>query len=353
MKPVTEGFGPWFAAQTKLSLASILLGAGGLAVILLGSAFLLVSEGLTPYEELLQTTRSARQSSLLLIGTIMGIAGIAVGFGVYKRMPTKPARETAISGAALGIQALFFAGVYQFLRTGDKFDLLIRNNFNFDVLSGFMGDFVDGAKNTVLLAFSAQALGMALGLLLALLVLSQRQVVRAPARVYINIFRGTPLLWQISFFYFGIVLGARLPIGEYTAAILILGLNAGAYTAEIFRAGIQSLERGQMEASRSLGMSYLQAMRYAILPQAVRRVIPPLTNEFIILLKDTSLVIFIGLVADQRELFAIGRDLYGETFNATPYLATAAGYLAITLPMIRVVTLLEKKLRSGLAGIVG
>jgi ABC-type amino acid transport system permease subunit len=133
--------------------------------------------------------------------------------------------------------------------------------------------------------------------------------------------------------------------------MLILGLNAAAYSAEIFRAGIQSIERGQIEAARSLGMSYLQAMRYVILPQAFRRVIPPLTNEFVILIKDTSLVFFLGVTAGQRELFAVGRDAYAETFNATPYIGTVLGYLAITLPMIRAVTWLERKLRSGLVGV--
>ena len=147
-------------------------------------------------------------------------------------------------------------------------------------------------------------------------------------------------------------LGLR-DLGPFEVGALILGLNAGAYTAEIFRAGIQSLERGQMEAARSLGMSYGKAMRYVILPQAFRRVIPPLTNEFIILIKDTSLIVILGLTSGQRELFAVGRDLYSETFNATPYIASAIGYLAVTLPMIRYVTSLEKRLRSGLTGIVG
>jgi polar amino acid transport system permease protein len=196
-------------------------------------------------------------------------------------------------------------------------------------------------------------LGIALGLLLSLLALSNRRVTRAPARVYINFVRGTPLLWQLQFGFFGIVLGLQLELSTYNVAILILALNAGGYTAEVFRAGIQSLERGQIEAARSLGMSYFQAMRYAIIPQAVRRVIPPLMNEFVILIKDTSLVALLGLTTYQRELMTVGRDAYSETFNATPFLATAAGYLIVTLPMIRFVTWLEKRLRSGLVGVTG
>ncbi|MDQ3941395.1 MAG: ABC transporter permease subunit, partial [Actinomycetota bacterium] len=101
------------------------------------------------------------------------------------------------------------------------------------------------------------------------------------------------------------------------------------------------------------GMSYLQSMRYVVLPQAIRRVIPPLTNEFIILIKDTSLIFILGLTAAQRELFGIARDAYSETFNATPYIGAVLGYLAVCLPMIRIVTWLEKKMRSGLTGIIG
>ena len=192
---------------------------------------------------------------------------------------------------------------------------------------------------------------MVLGLVLAVFAISNRRVVRAPARVYINFFRGTPLLWQLQFFFFGLVLGLRLGLTAYQTAILVLGLNAGAYTAEIFRAGIQSIERGQFEAARSLGMGYLQALRYVVIPQGFRRVIPPLTNEFVILIKDTSLVAVLGLTFAQQELMATSRDIYNQTFNATPYLAAAAGYLAITLPLIRAVNWLEKRLRSGLTGI--
>jgi polar amino acid transport system permease protein len=178
-------------------------------------------------------------------------------------------------------------------------------------------------------------------------------VVRAPARVYINFFRGTPLIWQISFFGIGIVPALRLPISMYTVAILVLGLNLAAYSAEVYRSGIQSLERGQLEASRSLGLSYGQSMRYVVVPQAVRRVIPPLLNEFVILIKDTALVSVLGLTLAQRELLGMGRSLYSQSFDATAWLGAAAGYLIITLPLIRVVTVVEKRMRSGLSSVTG
>jgi polar amino acid transport system permease protein len=329
------------------------LGAIGIALALGGTIALVVTRGLTPYERLLETIASKAMTANLWAAVVFGLAAAGVGYATFRVMPTKPAREAAVSGAALGVQAALLGAFLLWFREGENFDLFIRQNFRFDRLAGFGDAFLNGAKNTVILAALGEAIGIALGVFFALLILSNRVVVRAPARTYINFFRGTPLVWQLSFIYFGMVLGMRLPIDVYQTAILVLGLNAAAYSAEIFRAGIQSIERGQMEAARSLGMSYLQAMRYVILPQAVRRVIPPLTNEFIILIKDTSLVFVLGVTAAQRELFAVGRDAYSELFNATLYLGSVIGYLAITLPMIRVVTALERKLRSGLAGVVG
>jgi ABC-type amino acid transport system permease subunit len=186
-----------------------------------------------------------------------------------------------------------------------------------------------------------------------MLSLSAKRAVRAPARVYINFFRGTPLIWQLAFFYFGISLGLGLNFSSYTVALMVFALNTGAYAAEVFRAGIQSIERGQLEAARGLGLSYLQSMRYVVVPQAVRRVIPPLMNEFVILIKDTALVVVLGLTLGQRELFSVGQDGYSATFNATFLVLTAIGYLLVTLPLIRVVTALERRLRSGLVGIAG
>ena len=133
----------------------------------------------------------------------------------------------------------------------------------------------------------------------------------------------------------------------------MFSLNTGAYASEVFRAGIQSIERGQMEAARGLGFSYLEAMRFAIVPQAVRRVIPPLLNEFVILIKDTALVVVLGLLASQYELYVTAQNGYSATFNATFFIATAIGYLVITLPLIGAVNAVERRLRSGLVGIAG
>ena len=287
----------------------------------------------------------------LIVG---GIAAIAIGWTTYKRMDTIRRREQAVTGAIVGVISVGIAAVLLLFRDGRP-DLFAKHFLNFDVLGPyFPGDFVRAMKNTVILAFVGEFGGIAIGLILAIMALSKRRAARAPARVYINFFRGTPLIWQLAFFFFLLLFGFELKLGAFTVAMIVFALNTGAYAAEVFRAGIQSIERGQIEAARSLGMSYFQSMRYAIVPQAIRRVIPPLMNEFVILIKDTALVIVLGLIVGKEdELFTWARAGVSDTFNATFYTATALGYLAITLPLIRLVNGVEKRLRSGLVSIAG
>ncbi|MGH2786775.1 MAG: amino acid ABC transporter permease [Actinomycetota bacterium] len=296
--------------------------------------------------------KSPAQTTATTIAALLGVAAIAVGFSQYRRMTSKRMREQCISGAVLGVQAVAIAGILLWFREGFPYSFT-RNFFNLEVLQGTIDGFVRGAKNTIVLAFVGEIGGIVVGLVLAVLAISHRRVVRAPARVYINFFRGTPLIWQLSFFYFAFLLGFQLDIGAFTAALIVFSLNTGAYAAEVFRAGIQSIERGQMEAARSLGMSYPQAMRYAIVPQAVRRVIPPLMNEFVILIKDTSLIVVLGLAITEYDIYTFARSGQSATGNATFFVAAAIGYLVVTLPLIRVVTAVETRLRSGLTGIVG
>ena len=316
------------------------------------------TQGLVPYTRAVEAFMSSGSLIAMLLGVGLGVAAIIIGFGRYRRMPTKRAREQAISGAVLGIEAVGVGLILLAFRTLGDPDRFIFHFFNVEFLAGAGGVFLRGAVNTLILALVGELGGIVLGLVLSFLVLSKRPVVRAPARIYINFFRGTPLIWQLSVFYFGLSLGLgirlELTVGPvqlsaaYVTAMVVFILNTGAYAAEVFRAGIQSIERGQMEAARSLGMTYGQAMRFAIVPQAFRRVIPPLMNEFVILIKDTSLVVVLGLIPENYELFTTAREGYSSTFNATFFSAAAAGYLVVTLPLIGAVNAVERRLRSGL-----
>jgi His/Glu/Gln/Arg/opine family amino acid ABC transporter permease subunit len=303
---------------------------------------------------IVSTARSTTETVILFVSLLLGVVAIVAGLATYRRMDTRRRRSHAVTGAVLGVLAVALVAFALWTRAGHGMFTFVKNELNFTLINGFwLRAFLTGARNTILLALGGEIGGIAIGLLLAMLSLSAKRAVRAPARVYINFFRGTPLIWQLAFFYFGISLGLGLNFSSYTIALMVFALNTGAYAAEVFRAGIQSIERGQLEAARGLGLTYLQSMRYVVIPQAVRRVIPPLMNEFVILIKDTALVVVLGLTLGQRELFSVGQDGYSATFNATFLVLTAIGYLLVTLPLIRVVAALERRLRSGLVGIAG
>ena len=225
-----------------------------------------------------------------------------LGFGWFRRMDSIRKREQCITGAVIGIQGVALSLLLLWFREGRP-DLIAKNFLNWGVLEGYGYQFLRAARNTLILAIGGELGGIVIGLVLAVLVISKRRAVRAPARVYINFFRGTPLIWQLGAGGLLLTFGFNASISPFVVAILIFSLNTGAYAAEVFRAGIQSIERGQVEAARSLGMTYGQSLRYAIVPQAVRRVIPPLMNEFVILIKDTALVVVVGLLVEQYDLF--------------------------------------------------
>jgi polar amino acid transport system permease protein len=302
---------------------------------------------------IVEALRSPEQHVVLGLSILLGLTAIVLGFGWYRRMDTRRKRDHAFDGAVLGIQAILIAAFIWWFSSAHLFITFAKLNLNWRIISGHIDDFVRAAKNTLILAFGGEAGGIVIGLVLSLMALSSHRVVRAPARTYINFFRGTPLIWQLFFFYYGLFLGLGLNINAFIVAIIVFALNTGAYAAEVFRAGIQSIERGQVEAARGLGMTSFQSMRYVIVPQAVRRVIPPLMNEFVILIKDTSLVVVLGLFIYQLELYSIGQELYADSFSATPLVATALGYLVITLPLIGLVNYVERRLRSGLVAVGG
>jgi polar amino acid transport system permease protein len=201
-------------------------------------------------------------------------------------------------------------------------------------------------KNTVFYTAGAFVFGLVLGLILALMRLSPVGPYRWIATTFVEFFRGVPALIVFIGFYYGLPIafpGRQLPGGTFGTVTIALGLVGAAYMAETIRAGIQAVPKGQTEAARSLGMKPGRAMVSIIIPQAFRIIIPPLTNEFIALIKDTSLLFVLGTTADSIEITKFARDNVNDTFNITPLVAAALVYLAITVPMTRAVAVMERR----------
>ena len=192
------------------------------------------------------------------------------------------------------------------------------------------------------LTVASVIVGSIIGLFIALLKVSKLPVAAFIANVYIMVIRGTPLIVQIFVLYFGFY--KVIDLGQFWSAALALAIHSGAYIAEIFRGSIQSIDKGQMEAGLSLGMSARQTMRRIILPQALKRSIPPLGNQFILSLKESSLAAFIAM----DELFSLARRLSAETFDEMTYfLIVAFYYLVVVMIFTYVVHLMEKRLAKG------
>ena len=197
-----------------------------------------------------------------------------------------------------------------------------------------------GAAVTVQITALSVLIGIIIGLFVGIARISTYRVVHLIAAVYVDFLRGTPLLVQIFLVYFALPVVTGQRIDPFVAAIAACSINSSAYVAEIFRAGIQSIDAGQMEAGRSLGMTWAQTMRYIIVPQAARRVIPPLGNEFIALLKDSSLVSVIGF----EELTRRGQLIIARTYASLEiWLCVAIIYLVMTVSISRLVAWLERR----------
>ena len=201
-----------------------------------------------------------------------------------------------------------------------------------------------GARATLNLTLVSGGLGLLIGLILGLGEISILKIFRWPAEFVVWVIRGTPLLVQILFMYLALpMLFPWAKFDEFTAGAAALSLNVGAYNAEVIRAGIIAVPRGQTEAARSLGLSHLQSLVFVVLPQAFRIVIPPLVNNGVALLKDSSLVGTIGLL----ELAQAGNRISAETFQPVPVLATvAAVYLILTTVLTWMTSYLERLWRS-------
>lgn len=200
---------------------------------------------------------------------------------------------------------------------------------------------IGGAKLTFVIAAGGLLIGFFLGSAAGLCRTSKHHIPRSLSSIYIESVRGTPLMVQVMFLYFGLPLMLGLRIPPYTSGIIAIAINAGAYIAEIVRGAIQSIDKGQFEAGRSIGLTRMQTMVYIVWPQAFKRMIPALGNQFIISLKDTSLLVVIGV----GELTRQGQEIVAVNFRAFEvWLTVALIYLIMTLTIAKGLRMLEKRL---------
>ncbi|WP_352418555.1 amino acid ABC transporter permease [Proteiniborus sp.] len=199
--------------------------------------------------------------------------------------------------------------------------------------------FLVGAKNTVIIAAFSVLFGVVLGTLLALMKQSKIRILKSLSSAYIEFVRGTPLLVQLFIIYYGLPIN----LSAILAGIVALSLNSGAYVAEIIRAGIEAVDKGQMEAARSLGMNHIESMRYVIMPQALKNILPVLGNEFITIIKESSIVSVIGI----PEIMYNAETVRGNTFKPfEPLLVAAVIYFVLTYSLSKLVRRFERRLKT-------
>jgi polar amino acid transport system permease protein len=240
------------------------------------------------------------------------------------------------------------------LRSFGEFLLLGVSRVNFSFLTRYWPFYVNGAKNTILLALFAVVIGTAIGMLIALMRLSKYRGFRYFSTAYIEFIRGTPLLVQLFLIYYGLQsVGLRFPdiawlskilgisTSDFMAGIITLGINSGAYVGEIFRAGIQAVDKGQTEAARSLGMGHFMTLRHIIIPQAIRNILPALGNEFVVVIKESSIVSIIGIA----DLMYRADTVRGNTFQPfEPLIVAALIYFLMTFPLSKLLAYIERRM---------
>lgn len=213
--------------------------------------------------------------------------------------------------------------------------------FKFSVMWDSIPILLTGVKLTIFITAFGLVLGFLLGTTTGLMKISRNPLVRRLGGVYIESVRGTPLMVQVMFIYFGLPLALGMRIPPMVAGITAIGINSGAYIAEIVRGTFQSIERGQTEAGRSIGLTHFQTLYYVIWPQAFKRMIPPLGNQFIISLKDTSLLVVVGV----GELTRTGQEIIASNFRAFEvWLTVAIMYFFMTMCIAKVLNVIEKRL---------
>lgn len=254
---------------------------------------------------------------------------------------SKRKRSMYIRWTVYAVTIALLIAVALFVNWGRLADAMFRWDL---VVDQFPGILTKAAKNTLIYTVLGFSGGLVLGLLFALMRLSKNRAYRWFAGGYIEIFRGIPLVVTLLILGFGIPIAFKWSWpSPWLRGAVPLALVAGAYMAETIRAGIEAVPKGQMEAARSLGMSYPRAMTTIVIPQALRVIVPPLTNELVLLIKDTSLISVLGVTEGTIDLARFGRDGVNATANATPLIVAGLVYLAMTLPLTQLVAWMERK----------
>ena len=232
-------------------------------------------------------------------------------------------------------------------------DMSSTSFFNFSFLPAYTGYFLQGMAYTLLLAVVSVALAVIPALLLALMRLSKKRVIQCVSGAYIAVFRSTPLLVQLSIIYFGLFHYIQLPrtllfgfiaINRFVPGVVALALNSSAYVAEIFRAGILAVDKGQTEAARSLGLSSWQSMRLVVLPQAIKNVLPALANEVVTMVKESSICSVLGMAEIMYTAQAVAGNSY---ITLSPYVLAAIIYFCINYPASKAIEAIERRMRRG------
>ncbi|MET4095353.1 amino acid ABC transporter permease [Arthrobacter sp. UYCu712] len=232
----------------------------------------------------------------------------------------------------------------------DWFTTIIRTFFDFGSMAEVLPQLLGvGLLNTLIISIAATVIGVVLGMIVAVMGISPSRWLRIPARVYTDLFRGLPAILTILLIGQGFARLSQSIFGPspYPLGIIALSLIASAYIGEIFRAGILSVDKGQGEACRALGMSYAKSMALVVVPQGIRRVLPALVNQFIAIVKDSSLVYFLGLLVSERELFRVGQDAAVLSGNLSPLVMAGIFYLIITVPLTHLVNYFDNRFRTG------
>ena len=273
-------------------------------------------------------------------GGDMGITGTyELADGAIMAMDDIPAVDVAVTSPTQQLAKYLEEQPWVQAWNSNKF---LRLFFNPPILVSSFPVVLHGFFMAIAIVLIAFPLAIPIGLVFSFMRMSGLRILRAIGSLYVNVVRGTPVFLQIYIAFFGLPL-AGVQIPPFVLGVIVLALNSAAYQCEIVRAGIQSISKGQFEASRSLGMTGAQTMMFVIIPQTIRRVLPTMTSEFILLYKDTSLLAAVGVM----EIVMYAKTIVASTGSITPYIVAAIFYLVLTIPLANLVGRLEERLAGG------